>query len=202
MASQPIPLRKVPLITKWSPEILADLLTKGVHHDGSYLLAAYEWIEDHAARVVSPTTIQETLRELGTATSEHAKIALIPASFFVWLDELEAAYQQYHQHVTSLDELTVHDAFDLDPATGPFQDLIGECPDYSSNPFLTGGAPTTKRELSKQQTAEKHALWREKAEELRREHPNQTESWIAIRVRRALRETCAVDTIRKNIRIR
>ena len=76
MPRQPIPLRKVPLISKWSPEILTDLLTKGFYDDDSYLLQAYEWVENHAARVVSPSTMQVTLREMGTATSQHAKIAM------------------------------------------------------------------------------------------------------------------------------
>ena len=91
MRKEPIALRKVPLITKWSPEILAQLLSERFHDD-AYLLTAYEWVENQPARVVSPTTIREALRGLNTESSEHSKIARFPAHYFVWSDEMETAY--------------------------------------------------------------------------------------------------------------
>lgn len=203
MARQPIPLRKVTLIAKWSPEILADLLIKDFCDGGSYLLTAYEWVVNNPARIVSPDTMQETLRGLDTAPDKHSKIAKFPATFFVWWDELEAAFHEYHQTVSSLDDLSAHDALDPDPATGPYQDLLDECPDYSSNPYLTVGTPTTRIELRKQQTAARHARWKAKAEELHREHPHQSKNWIAERIsREPIAEGAKRETIRRNICIK
>jgi hypothetical protein len=203
MPRQPIPLRKVPLIAKWSPEILADLLTKGLYDDDSYLLQAYEWVENHAARVVSPSTMHETLREMDNATNEHEKIALFPAIYFVWLDELEDAYQLFHRDITDPDNFTVHDALDLTPATGPFQDLLDECPNFSSNPFLDGEVPRTRIELRKRQTAVKHARWQARAEELHRDSPHQKQTWIAKQIsREPIAEGASSETIRRKIRIR
>ena len=178
MAKLPIPLRKVPLIAKWSPKNLANLLIN-VFEDGSYLLTAYEWIEGHAPRAVCPSTMQEALAGLDTAPDTLSKIAMFPACFFVWLDELEIAYQTFHHYVSPRDELDIHGAFDMNPATHQYNDLLLECPNFSSNPYLMGGAQLSKRELSKQKTQERNAKWQARADELHRNKPNMTESWIA-----------------------
>ena len=151
MPNQPIPLRKVPLIAKWTPEILAHLLSDRFVDD-AYLITAYEWVENQPARLVSPSTMREALRELNTESSEHAKIARLPAHYFVWSDELETAYETYHSYVSMPEELDAHDAFDLNPATHPFNDLLLECPDFTSNPCLTGGTPLSRMDIRRQET--------------------------------------------------
>ena len=201
MEKQPIPLRKVPLIAKWSPKNLANLLTK-VFEDGSYLLTAYEWIEGRAARSVSPSTMQEALAGLDTAPDPHSKIAEFPASFFVWLDDLEKAYQTYHHYVSLRDELDPHAAFDMDPSTHQYNDLLSECPDFTSNPYLIGGAQLSKRDVSKQKTQERNAKWQARADELHKDKPEMSTSWIADRIaKEPIAEGRNTETIRRKIRI-
>ena len=201
MAKQPIPLRKVPLIAKWSPNNLANLLTK-VFEDGSYLLTVYEWIEGRAARTVPPSTMEKTLAGLDTAPDTHSKVAKFPAWFFVWSDDLKAAYDTYHYHVTPLSELDTHDAFDMDPSTHQYNDLLSECPDFTSNPYLTGGAPPTKQELNRQKNQDKYARWQARADDLKKINPNMTGVSIANRIaKEPVGEENAADTIRKNITI-
>jgi hypothetical protein len=205
MERQPIPLRKVPLIAKWSPEDLARLLTRDF--EGlSYILIAYEWVEGSAARTVIPSTMQSALAGLDTAPDSYSKIALIPANYFVWSDELEVAYQTYHHYVSQRpeyeDELDPYNVFDMDPATHPYDDLLLECPDFASNPYLTGGASPTKRDLNKQQTRIMYARWQARANELHKENPNKSKAWIAGRIaKEPIAKDKAADTIRRNITI-
>ena len=201
MPNQPIPLRKVTLITKWTADILAQLLTEPFF-DVSYILFAYEWIEGRPEGVVSSSTMRRAIQGIDSETDEVSKVAIFPAHFFVWSDELREAYDTYHHYLSNPGDLDEHDAFELNPATHGYTDLLAECPNFSSNPNLIGNTPTTRRELRTQQTVEKRALWQVKAEELRREYPDDFKIDIARKVRRALRETAEVDTIRKNIRIK
>jgi len=96
--------------------------------------------------------MQAALAGLDTAPDTRSKIAPIPTNYFVWSDELEAAYQTYHHYVSlqaeNEDELDPHDAFDMDPATHPYDDLLSDCPNFASNPYLKGGAKLTKQELT------------------------------------------------------
>jgi len=201
MAKQPIPLRKVPLIAKWSPENLANLLTKDFE-DCSCLLTAYEWVEGRAPRIVSPSTMQEALAGLDAAPDTHSKIAKFPACFFVWSDDLEIAYQTYHHYVSLRDELDMHGAFDTNPATHQYNDLLSECPNFSSNPYLIEGAQLSKRELNKQKNQDKYDRWQARADDLKNINPNMTAVSIANRIAiEAVGEGKASDTIRKNITI-
>ena len=201
MEKQPIPLRKVPLIAKWSPKNLANLLTK-VFEDGSYLLTVYEWIEGRAARTVPPSTMEKTLAGLDTAPDTHSKVAKFPAWFFVWSDDLKAAYDTYHYHVTPLSELDTHDAFDMDPSTHQYNDLLSECPDFTSNPYLIGGAQLSKRDLSKQKIQERNVKWQARADELRKDNPKKSIVWIANRIaKEPIAEARTAGTIRRNISI-
>ena len=201
MERQPVPLRKVPLIAKWSPEDLARLLTRDFE-GRSYILTAYEWVEGCAARTVSPSTLQEMLAGLDTAPDTYSKIAQFPTHFFVWLDELEAAYQTYHYYASLPDGLDPHDAFDMDPATYPYDDLLSDCPDFTSNPNLIGGAPQTRQDLNKQKTRGMYARWQARAVELKEINPHMTAVSIAIHIaKEAVGEKKASDTIRKNITI-
>ena len=119
------------------------------------------------------------LAGLDAARDTHSKIALFPAHFFVWLDELKAAHYAYHYFVSDPSDFDPHDAFDIDPATHPYDDLLSECPDFMANPYLTGDAKLTGRELRKQKTQEKHAKWQARAMELKKENPKRTDVPIA-----------------------
>jgi hypothetical protein len=203
MERQPIPLRKVPLIAKWSPEDLARLLTREFE-ELSYILTAYEWVEDRAARTISPSTMQAALAGLDTAPDTHSKIALIPANYFVWSDELEDAYQTYHYYVSlqaeDEDELDPHGVFDMDPATHPYNDLLSECPRFASNLYLTGGAPPTRQELNKQKTRERNARWQARAKGLKKENPKRVDEQIAKLIsKEEIAEGSTYNTILRNI---
>ena len=201
MERQPIPLRKVPLIAKWSPEILARLLIR-VFEDGSYILIAYESIEGRAARRISPAIMRKTLVGLDKITDPHSKIALIPANYFVWSDDLKVAYHTYHHCVSSTDELEAHDVFDMDPSTHHYDDLLLECRRFTSNPYLTGGAPPTGRDLRKQKTQDMYASWQDRAEGLKKINPAMSKSDIAKRIEsEKIADGRDFDTIRRNISI-
>jgi hypothetical protein len=150
--------------------------------------------------------MQSALAGLDTAPDTHSKIALIPPNYFVWSDELEVAYQTYHHYVSERpeyeDELDPHpyNVFDMDPATHPYDDLLSECPKFTSNPDLTGEAPPTMQESNKHKTQDKYARWQARANHLHKENPNKSKSWIAGRIaREPIAEDRDSETIRRNI---
>jgi hypothetical protein len=104
------------------------------------------------------------------------------------------------------DELDAHDAFDIDPATHPYDDLLLECPDFASNLYLTGDAKLTQQELNKQKTRERNARWQARADELHELHkkdvPRKSKKWIAEHIaKEPIAEGRDAETIRKKITI-
>ena len=88
----------------------------------------------------------------------------------------------------------------MDPATHPFDDLLSDCPNFASNPYLTGGAELSKKDYNKQKTQAMHTRWQARADELKKINPAMFITDIAKRIaKEPIAEGRDAETIRRNI---
>ena len=198
----PIPLRKVPFITGWSVDELADFLTDMTLFDFR-LLTPYEWLGQESQHVVPVRTMVDILEGIKDDPDVGAKLARFPAHFFVYEAELECAFDNTcNPELYAGYEGRCPFHLDWNPSFHPYEDLIGECPDFSPPPSPPPPPPPLSQRDSRTQTTEKRDVeLNEKAKALRANNPNKSETWIADRmVINSEAEGLNSETIRKIIR--
>mgnify|MGYP001554727626 CR=1 FL=1 len=204
MDNRPIPLRMIHFITLWPLDDLVRFLTCWEPSTPPILWTkTYEWIEDKQPRKVDPRHLKEILAGFAEETDKRTKISRLPPHFFVWSDDLEFTYEHSSDLVIWDYTEEIHPfRLDWNPSIYTYEDLIAECPDFSLNQNVLAGKTATKNVLRKQTTQQLHARWQARAEELRKEHPRKSKSWIADRIsREPAGESRNAETIRRKIRL-
>ena len=168
MSVRPIPLRLVPFITGWPLGVLVDILTDDTIPDFPFI-TLFEWVDHQQQRRVSVENMRRILSGLKNKPDQHAKLALLPSSFFVWSDDLKNGVFLSCVNLHSIGDCPY--VLDWDPSVHPYEDLIDECPDFSPAP--------SKQQLRKQNTAARNTLLRKMAEAKRTQHPRKSETWIS-----------------------
>ena len=92
---------------------------------------------------------------LAVIKDEHdlrSMISRLPPYFFVWSNDLEngEALSCVYAHNDSMRPCPF--GIDWNPSLYLYDDLITECPDFSSNPHLSRGSELSGRALRRQQT--------------------------------------------------
>lgn len=193
MCGKPVPLRKVPFITGWSVDEVADFLTDKTMFRFE-LLTPHEWRKQDEPRRVSMENMGEILKGIKEEPDKYAQLARFPAHFFVYEANLACAFDNTcNPGLYAGYEGRCPFHLDWNPSVHPYEDLIDECPDFSPSP--------SQRELRKQATAKRNAGLKEKAKALRAQHPDKKETWIASRiVAKDEAEGLDSETVRKIIR--
>lgn len=196
---QPVALRLVPLITQLRVDEILYWLSEPPLEEMGCLLTAYEYQPDGNHRIPTPQMYAAIREEVTRESSFRKKLARLPASHFVWSDELATAFTEFIDLFMDRDDAAA-DGMGLvwNVAIGPYASLIGECPDFS-------GQGAQRRVLRKLRTAARNAEWQRRVDERALALPKMSHTKICEIVAKDLRgigqETDPV-TVRRNTKKR
>ena len=188
-------------MVSWPMDMFVDIITSNMGLE-VLIFSVFEWFQDKPARRVYAENMKEILAGIDDVHDRGRLISRIPPHFFVWSNDLGNGVGLSCGFFHKDPFRPCPYGIDWNPSIYPFDDLIEECPDFSLNPPGIEGAELSRRDLRRQQTRARYTRWNARAEELARENPDKSKSWIANRIsREAIAEGCDAETIRKNMGI-
>ena len=197
-----VPLRLAYLITGLNfSEFYHYFLSGTLTRDGEPILPIYEIDRDGQPRTVQIEDYAETLpRDTGTARLTAELPATLPKNHFVCSDEVVFAVNAAVSAATGA-RVSVTD-MDWNPALHGMDAFIAECPDIRRMlAASTSPAELSPRELRKQDTAALHARWQQAYKDLKAQHPDKSDAWIANKIERMpIAEGRSAETIRRNMK--
>jgi hypothetical protein len=214
---QPVLVRYAYLVTGLTPWEFLSLL--GTRQEGRYeYLTAYEFVQDAEPRQVRAAFYQTITDKRRGKEPDHealtdwdqrsgidkALIEQLPTSHFVWSDELAGAFSQFIRDYLD-DETANREGMGLvwNPAVHGTEALLSECVDLSGLDHAAEAPVTTltRRALRRQETEARRERWHKACEDLKKQHPEKSDSWIAGRIAlMPIAERRDAETIRKNMK--
>lgn len=134
------------------------------------LLDCYEY-SGNKIRKCSPTATNRLLSAIRNLTSDKERFKQLPASWFVYSDELATAFSNWIDLTIGREQADI-DALSLNwnPALAPYEREIKAC---SAVPLSKSAS--TPREQGKRRTAQKHDAWYSAYIELKKSHPKKSD---------------------------
>ncbi len=197
---QPVPLRFAFLVAGLSWDNFTFLFSKRVEDIHEYL-TAYEYAPGQVPREVRREAFVGLERDCGQPAGPRQCLECLPVDQFVWSDDLASAFSDFLRDYPGFDDARERGlSLMWDPVRNSLDDLLAACVDLTALTADPPDLPMSQRDLSKRETQLMYDDWRTRYAELKLEHPDKSDVWIATKIsKEPIGRDRSVDTIRKNM---
>ncbi len=195
---QRVALRLVPLITQLPVKDILTWLSEPPMEGMNCILTAYEHVTKGNPRTPTAQMYKAIRADVIKETRLKKQLALLPASHYVYSDELARSFTRFIDLFMSREDAAAEGmGLIWNVALGPYAGLIGECPSFV-------GAEQSKRERGKLKTAARHEAWRRLVLEKKFNYPSRSHRDVCRLVAIDLKgqdDAADAETIRKVTRL-